>query len=155
MKNKNKKIFIIGLIVLIGICVVGYLYISNIIEVKNIRIEKYENKDYYIIEDDYKGEYDLQIFSLNKYIDDFSFNQNDFEKKKVMNYNEYESYCSKWGINKVYSDKRYGNKHDLMVEAKGILGLSEISIVYKEKFDSRQVEKFINLLDASRKQSSS
>jgi len=50
-------------------------------------------------------------------------------------------------IDEVYSDIRYGNKYDLMVEAKDVLGLSEINIVYKDKLGSKQVEKFISILE--------
>ena len=50
-------------------------------------------------------------------------------------------------IDKVYSDVRYGNKHNLMKEVKDILDLSEINIVYKEKLSQIQVEKFISILE--------
>lgn len=50
-------------------------------------------------------------------------------------------------VRQVYSDQRYGNKHDLLKEVKDIIGLSEISIAYKEKLGSKQVEKFISILN--------
>ena len=50
-------------------------------------------------------------------------------------------------IDKVYSDIRYGNKHNLMKEVKDILDLSEINIVYEEKLSQIQVEKFISILN--------
>ena len=105
MKKKNNRVlFIICGIVLI-LSLISYMFIKNESEIKNIRVEKYQNKDYYIIENDYNGTYDLQFIDLNEYINSPTFNKNDFEKKQVMNYSEYESYCEKWGINKIYSDK--------------------------------------------------
>lgn len=83
---------------------------------------------------------------LLKYYDDNRENYDLKSRLKSLSFiltsdNEYVS------IDKVYSDIRYGNKHDLMVEAKDILGLSEINIAYKDKLGSKQVEKFISILE--------
>lgn len=109
MKKKNISLFIIAIIIIIMIILVSYINLNSNVEVRNYRIEKYNDQDYYIIENDYKGEYDLQIFSLNQYIDDPNFNKNIFEKKVVMNYDEYESYCDQWKIKQKYTDnsKKY------------------------------------------------
>ena len=67
-------------------------------------IETYNNKDYYIIKDDYQGEYDIQFAS---FIDSYNTNydiKSKFEKTKIMDFNEYMSYCSKWKIEQKYTD---------------------------------------------------
>jgi len=64
---------------------------------ETITIKRYNNQDYYIIKDDYAGEYDLQFIYLPNETENF-------EKKEVMSYKEYNSYCNKWGLNKSYSD---------------------------------------------------
>ena len=105
MKKKNNRVLFITCGIVLILSIISYMFIKNESEIKNIRVEKYQNKDYYIIENDYNGTYDLQFIDLNEYINSPTFNKNDFEKKQVMNYSEYESYCEKWGINKIYSDK--------------------------------------------------
>ena len=105
MKKKNNRVLFITCGIVLILSIISYMFIKNESEIKNIRVEKYQNKDYYIIENDYNGTYDLQFIDLNEYINSPTFNKNDFEKKQVMNYIEYESYCEKWGINKIYSDK--------------------------------------------------
>ena len=67
-------------------------------------IETYNNEDYYIIKDDYQGEYDIQFAS---FIDSYNTNndlKSKFEKTKIMDFNEYMSYCSKWKIEQKYTD---------------------------------------------------
>lgn len=64
-----------------------------------IEIENYKNQDIYIIKDDYSGEYDLQFISLAE-----DNEVENFEKKEIMNYSEYKSYCNEWGLKKTYSD---------------------------------------------------
>lgn len=69
-----------------------------------INIKTYENKDYYIIKGDYSGEYDLQYTMLSQYFNSQSNEAEAFEKKEVMSYSEYKSYCNEWGLKKAYSD---------------------------------------------------
>ncbi|MBR3132778.1 MAG: hypothetical protein IKG42_01665 [Clostridia bacterium] len=59
----------------------------------------YNGEEYYIINHDYSGEYDLGIIEVNNEIN------NDFDKKEVMSYEQYEEYCNKYGLNKKYKDK--------------------------------------------------
>lgn len=107
----NTLIVIITVVVVIGVAVFfvankmnkqGELvekYISDTINIKT-----YKNKDYYIIEGDYSGEYDLQFTMLSQYFNSQSNESEKFEKKEVMNYSEYKSYCNEWGLKKKYSD---------------------------------------------------
>ena len=100
----NTLIIILLAIVIIGTVI--FFIVNNmnnqeeIIEksiFETISIESYNNQDYYIIKDDYSGEYDLQFIDL------YNKTEN-FEKKEVMSYKEYNSYCNEWGLNKSYSD---------------------------------------------------
>lgn len=105
--NLNKIIFIF-IIIIIGVFILlFYTKIRNNEEFisDTIIIKKYKNKDYYIIKDDYKGEYDLQFINFPQYYHSQANELEDFEKKELMNYSEYESYCNKWGLKKVYSDE--------------------------------------------------
>ena len=67
-------------------------------------VEKYNGKIYCIIESDYTGEYDLQFLDLTDYRKSLNELNNNFSIKKTMNYEEYKSYCNKWGIKTKYSD---------------------------------------------------
>lgn len=110
MKNKEQititlKRFI-PILLVIGIISVAVSFIGKAMD-KNISdtidIETYGNKDYFIIKDDYSGKYNLQFIDLTDYSNaDLSSN---FEKKEVMSYDEYKSYCNEWGLKKVYFDK--------------------------------------------------
>ena len=108
-KKQNKKNLKIYIIILLAIVIIGiaiYFIVNNkhnqkeIIEetiLGTVGVQTYNNKTYYIIRDDYSGEYDLQYISLPN-------STENFEKKEVMTYTEYNSYCNEWGINKSYSD---------------------------------------------------
>lgn len=107
----NTLIIIIAVVVIIGIAVFfvvnkmnnqGELVEKSISD--TINIKTYENKDYYIIKGDYSGEYDLQFTMLSQYFNSQSNEAEKFEKKEVMNYTEYKSYCNEWGLKKEYSD---------------------------------------------------
>lgn len=102
----NKLIIIIAVVVIISVAVFfvinkmnkqGELVKKSISD--TINIKTYKNKNYYIIKGDYSGEYDLQFTTLTQYNE-----IEEFERKEVMNYNEYKSYCNKWGLKKEYSD---------------------------------------------------
>lgn len=85
----NTLIVIITVVVVIGVAVFfvankmnkqGELvekYISDTINIKT-----YKNKDYYIIEGDYSGEYDLQFTMLSQYFNSQSNEAEKFEKKR-------------------------------------------------------------------------
>lgn len=101
--KKRKKLIVIIVLVVIGVAVFLFLNKSNTIYLDTLNIETYENKTYYIIKDDYSGEYDLQFIDLSEYYHQYD-EAEDFEKKEVMNYNEYKAYCDEWGLKKEYSD---------------------------------------------------
>ena len=102
----NMFIVIILLIITI-VATITFLIVRNSsnkkedeeIALDTIEIENYKNQDVYIIKGDYSGEYDLQFINLTEYNE-----VENFEKKKVMNYSEYKSYCNEWGLKKTYSD---------------------------------------------------
>ena len=125
--------------------------------IEHFSIETLEKEKFNSIKKKYSAT-DLTIddISINSHITDILFiikyydnHKNDFRNKihelKYVSFiltsnNEYTS------IEKVYADTRYGNQHDLMSNAKNILNLSEISIQYKEKLNSKQVDTFIEIL---------
>lgn len=76
----------------------------EILSSENVIEEYYENQKYYIIKDDYTGDYDIQYITLSEYFDRKVDIQSMFEKSSVMNYEEYKRYCSEWNIDKVYHD---------------------------------------------------
>ena len=112
-KNKKKVIIIavlflllaiIGLLVITGLIV--FLWVNKVEETyisDSMSLKRYRGNDYYITNDDYSGEYDLQIFSSF----DILHNKEpitEFEKKEVLSYEDYEAYCNRCDIEKIYSD---------------------------------------------------
>ena len=126
--NKNKPIkvtlkmaIVISIIIIVVSVLLSYFinktrinkyYLENgtILDLKEYAvsdttyIETYNNKDYYIIKDDYKGEYDIQFVNFSNYYNTNYDIKSKFEKTKIMDFNEYMSYCSKWKIEQKYTD---------------------------------------------------
>lgn len=125
--EKKKKIFTLSISVLvIFIIIVGVLIFMinnktkeemvskteptvkeedvNEEEIQPIIIKAYNNKEYYIIEDDYSGEYDLQYTDLTKYWRSDINVEELFQKQTIMNYTEYKSYCEQWNFKQKYTD---------------------------------------------------
>lgn len=106
----NLKITIITVCVILLISIISIYSIVNKIDAAQyslfdtVSVKTYKDKDYYIIQKDYAGSYDLQFLSLSQYSNSKSDITNTFEVKEVMNYSGYKSYFSKWGIKKKYSD---------------------------------------------------
>jgi len=108
------KTAVIIVCIIFAIAIIGIYFIVNKVDNNlslaehsisdTVSIKNYKNKDYYIIEKDYAGDYDLQFLSLSKYFDSKSDITKTFEVKEVMNYADYKSYCDKWGIKTKYSD---------------------------------------------------
>lgn len=73
-------------------------------ELETVSVKIYQNEFYYIIEDDYLGEYDLQYTMLSEYFhSDFDI-RDEFEKQTLMNYTDYKAYCNKWNFEQKYTD---------------------------------------------------
>ena len=126
--NKNKPIkitlrmaIILSILIIVAIVVIAYFinkilinkyYLENgtILDLKEYAvsdttyIETYNNKYYYIIKDDYQGEYDIQFANFSDYYNTNYDVKSKFEKTKIMSFNEYMSYCSKWKIDQKYTD---------------------------------------------------
>ena len=121
--NKNKPIkvtlkmaIVISIIIIVVSVLLSYFinkyYLGNgiILNLKEYAvsdttyIETYNNKDYYIIKDDYQGEYDIQFVDFSDYYNTNYDIESKFEKTKIMDFNEYMSYCSKWEIEQKYTD---------------------------------------------------
>ncbi len=115
---KKPKKFVIEIILLILIVILSIIEISLIRDKfksnksipKTISLESYKNKDYYIIKNDYEGEYDLQFLDLYEYRSSDILDT--FEKKEIFNYSDYINYCQKWGIKPKYQDS---NKNYIIV----------------------------------------
>lgn len=73
-------------------------------------IATYEGEDYYVIDDDYKGEYYLKIFDLYFDFEDEERKSDEelkeFNVKEVMDYSKYSAYCEKWNLEKKYNDEK-------------------------------------------------
>lgn len=116
IKISLKTAIFIACIVLVIVGIAIYFIINNVsnksdsskyIISNNVSIKNHNNEDYYIIEKDYSGEYDLQYLSLSEYYDsktDIDDIKDDFEVEEVMSYKNYKSYCEKWGLETKYSD---------------------------------------------------
>ena len=128
MKEENRKIKInlktaVILIIIIAIIVITAAYfisklIINIYYLKNgttldlkeyavsdtISIEKYNNTDYYIMKDSYRGEYDIQYVNFSQYFDSNYDVKSKFEKNEIMSFNQYMSFCNKWKVEQKYTD---------------------------------------------------
>ena len=126
--NKNKPIkvtlkmaIVISIIIIVVSVLLSYFinktrinkyYLENgtILDLKEYAvsdttyIETYNNEDYYIIKDDYQGEYDIQFVNFSDYYNTNYDLKSKFEKTKIMDFNEYMSYCSKWKIEQKYTD---------------------------------------------------
>ena len=72
----------------------------------NYHIKKVGDEIYYVIDDDYDGDYDIQYidFSDEEYGNSCK-NTSDFKVRKIMSYNDYAAYTEKVGIEKVYNQK--------------------------------------------------
>ena len=128
MKEENRKIKInlktaVILIIIMAIIVITAAYfisklIINIYYLKNgttldlkeyavsdtISIEKYNNTDYYIMKDSYRGEYDIQYVNFSQYFDSNYDVKSKFEKNEIMSFNQYMSFCNKWKVEQKYTD---------------------------------------------------
>ena len=128
MKEENRKIKInlktaVILIIIMAIIVITAAYfisklIINIYYFKNgttldlkeyavsdtISIEKYNNTDYYIMKDSYRGEYDIQYVNFSQYFDSNYDVKSKFEKNEIMSFNQYMSFCNKWKVEQKYTD---------------------------------------------------
>lgn len=108
IKIKLSTAIIIACVIIILTSIVIYTSIIKInnknFESDTVSLKTHDNQEYYIIENDYLGEYDLQCMDLLEYYDLDNNTESDFEKQTVMDYSEYESYCKKWGIQQKYSE---------------------------------------------------
>ena len=79
---------------------------------ENVQVKEFEGKKYYIIREDYAGEYDIQEFGFP------TFNvPDDVEQQKVMSFEEYKKYCEKFNLKQKYFDEY--KKYIVVTEAFG------------------------------------
>jgi len=105
----------------------------------NFYIETYKNKDYYISNGEYKGEYDFQVFELNREdeadkekIDSLK----EFRGNRVMSYTEYQDFCDEWDLEQKYNynDQKYlvyaDSAPSIVVTFSGIEYNDKIATIY-------------------------
>jgi len=81
---------------------------TEIQQFNNYHIAKYKDKEFYIIDEDYGEEYDLQYLDLDEKFTEEEKSYQEFKTlpvSKVMNYDEYAKYCEEWKFEKKYNDK--------------------------------------------------
>ncbi len=104
ISKKTLLKIIIAFIVLLVVAWNGYILWCNRTPLStgenNFYMETYEGKEYFIIEDDYTGEYNIQYSH-------FEEKPSSFETKKVMNYYEYAKYCREWKLDKKYTNRNW------------------------------------------------
>ena len=137
MKIDKKFIGVIVIVLLAISIVVVYSKLGGeepiIEEETKLTYREYKDNKYYIIEDDYDKEYDIEYKDYNDDFQDRQDKYDDFEIHKVLDYKEYEDYCNKWDIKQKYNDK---NKNYIVFSYLGI-GLTQLearlgSVIYKD-----------------------
>ena len=117
--KKNITLIICIIFVFVAGLLIGTFILQKNNEIKtneekitNLDIKYNNGKKYYIIKDDYKGEYDYQEINLSE---DFGNYEEASEKIKlfstteIFDYNQYSKFCEKWNLKRKYNDtnKKY------------------------------------------------
>lgn len=80
---------------------------TNEEKITNIDIKYNNGEKYYIIKDDYKGEYDCQEIDLSNDYGNYE-EVNDkikiFNTTEILNYSQYSRFCEKWNLKRKYND---------------------------------------------------
>ncbi|WP_286077908.1 hypothetical protein [Thomasclavelia cocleata] len=100
MKNKILTIGLVSLMILLTGC-------NSNKNAANFETKTANEMTYYIIKDEYKGNYNLQIKEFKKEME-FSEDENryvDFDTQEQMTYDEYEKFCKEWELEQKYTDK--------------------------------------------------
>lgn len=77
---------------------------NDVADFGTYRIEKYAGDPYYIYQDDYEGEYNIQVVELFMYREDREV-LDDFVKTDVLSYDEYKAFCEKWNFDQAYTNE--------------------------------------------------
>ena len=143
---KKKLMFVICLIIvfIVGLLIGTIIVSKNKLDKKeepkqkiinekidNISIKYHNNEKYYIITDDYKGDYDYQEKSLLNYkakingaeIDNSADIEKLFNTTKIVDYEEYKEFCNRWKLNKKYNE----NNKKYMIVSYSIYGSPIVS----------------------------
>lgn len=76
-------------------------------ESRNFEIKEYDEIPYYIMKDEYKGDYDIQIKQFKEVTENTEDEDEyqDFNLSEIMTYSEYKDLCEKWGFEQKYTDE--------------------------------------------------
>ncbi len=98
-----QKILLVAIGMIIGLTGCSKVSNDEIILYKDngCYIENYNDEEYYIIQNDYSGEYNLQYKNLFGYTD---LDVNLFEVSTTMDYSDYVNYCNKWELEQKYTN---------------------------------------------------
>lgn len=121
MKKKILLILCITLVFIAGLLIGTFVLSknreieSNEEQIANIDIKYNKGKKYYIIKDDYKGEYDYQEIDLSENFGNYEEASDKiklFNTTQILNYDQYYKFCEKWGLKAKYNDT---NKNYMIV----------------------------------------
>lgn len=108
-------VFVVGLLIGVFVLSKDREIEANEEKITNIDIKYNNGKKYYIIKDDYKGEYDYQEINLSEYFGNYE-EANDriklFNTTEILDYDHYSKLCEKWNLNRKYNDN---NKNYMVV----------------------------------------
>lgn len=99
------------------ICLAGLMFLlagcNTQKESRNFEIKEHDEIPYYIMKDEYKGDYDIQIKQFKEVTEDTEDEDKyqDFNLSEVMTYSEYKDFCKKWGFEQKYTNE---NKNYIM-----------------------------------------
>lgn len=105
-------VFVAGLLIGMFILPKNNEIKTNEEKIANIDIKYNNNIKYYIIKDDYKGEYDYQEIYLSEDFGNYEEASNKiklFNTTEIFDYNQYSRFCEKWNLKRKYNDtnKKY------------------------------------------------
>lgn len=117
MKKENTVIITTLILMMLAIIILlGIVFISfpkdkkeNLPESinKNVELRIFKDNEYYIIKDDYKGDYDIQTQGFGYTMGELD-NVEELEfpdTEEIMSYEKYCEYCNKWNLEQSYTDE--------------------------------------------------
>ena len=78
-------------------------------KIENVRIEKIDGKEFYVMTGTYTGDYDYQSINLAKYYSSDEARQKieNYNKTEIMDYDKYVAFCKEWELKQKYNSTEY------------------------------------------------